>query len=425
MTNHNARMGEPGSDAVSPDERREATISDAYRAAAGIIPESAALERLAAITQSDKAFYCIADTARGTGRIQHWFNAELHFVDNYNQFYAGKNAWLAQGQFFQAEGLVWCGSSILAMDALKKTDFYDLVLAPQAIFHTLHVIVAVEGPRVHHVILTRRPIEPDYEESEIDLCRVYAQHARHALELRRSTERNRLVQACFSDLADQTGLGVAIIEPPAGIVTMSESCEAMLATMMSSDQVARFRSARRALSQAAVRLHMPRALADAITRHTMTATVHLALEREYHESPLIVRLKPMKSALGAAEERAILALTVYDPEQPVLIDDEVLRTAFGLTVAEAKVCAHLVGGERIEEVANQLSISPHTARTHLKRIFEKTRSNRQAELVMRVLSTARRKMTIGARKPSTDGATALELAPAKRLDQLLGFNKPR
>lgn len=426
MTIKTARKGELRPEGPSPrDERWDLAIGEAYRAAAGAVPETAALERLAEVTQSDKAFYCVSDTARGASRIVHWFNAEPHFIDNYNQFYAAKNEWLAQGQFFQAEGLVWTGSSIVAMEALKKTEFYDLVLAPQAIFHTLHIILAVEGPRAHHLILTRRPIEANYDEGEIEPCRAYAAHARRALDLRRSVERKAMVQGCLADLVDQSALGIAVIEPPAGILTMSEACETMLATLMSDDQVARFRTARRTHSQAAVRLHMPRALSDAITRHNLIETIHLALDRSNHESPLIARLKPMKSALGAIEERTVLALILYDPEQPIEIDEDVLKTAYGLTAAEARVCSLLVAGERIEEVANQLSISPHTARTHLKRIFEKTRSNRQAELVMRVLSTARRKPTPRPPQPSTEAAKSLELSPAKRLDQLLGLNRSR
>ena len=37
--------------------------------------------------------------------------------------------------------------------------------------------------------------------------------------------------------------------------------------------------------------------------------------------------------------------------------------------------------DRLEDAAAVLGISPNTARTHLKRIFEKTATHRQAELV--------------------------------------------
>jgi DNA-binding CsgD family transcriptional regulator len=54
---------------------------------------------------------------------------------------------------------------------------------------------------------------------------------------------------------------------------------------------------------------------------------------------------------------------------------------FDLTSAEARVLAHLVLGKGLPEVAKQLKIAPCTARSHLDNIFQKTGTNRQAELV--------------------------------------------
>jgi DNA-binding CsgD family transcriptional regulator len=59
-----------------------------------------------------------------------------------------------------------------------------------------------------------------------------------------------------------------------------------------------------------------------------------------------------------------------------------LRCHFGLTPAEARLALHLVTGETLRSAAAKLSISYETARTYLKRIFRKTKTCRQAELVM-------------------------------------------
>ncbi|MFC7738275.1 helix-turn-helix transcriptional regulator [Roseomonas sp. GCM10028921] len=59
---------------------------------------------------------------------------------------------------------------------------------------------------------------------------------------------------------------------------------------------------------------------------------------------------------------------------------EVLRTAFGLTEAEAAVAQHVARGEGLPVVAAALGVSSSTARTHLKHTFDKTGTHRQAEL---------------------------------------------
>jgi DNA-binding CsgD family transcriptional regulator len=66
---------------------------------------------------------------------------------------------------------------------------------------------------------------------------------------------------------------------------------------------------------------------------------------------------------------------------------DLLRSHFGLTPAEARLALHLVAGETLRSAEAKLSITYETARTHLKNIFGKTGTCRQAELVV-VLVTA-------------------------------------
>jgi len=66
---------------------------------------------------------------------------------------------------------------------------------------------------------------------------------------------------------------------------------------------------------------------------------------------------------------------------------DLLRCHFGLTPAEARLALHLVAGETLRSAEAKLSITYETARTHLKNIFSKTGTCRQAELVV-VLVTA-------------------------------------
>lgn len=59
-----------------------------------------------------------------------------------------------------------------------------------------------------------------------------------------------------------------------------------------------------------------------------------------------------------------------------------LQSAFGLTVAEARLASRLQQGESLTEIADALGLSRETLRRHLKNVFAKTNTNRQAELVL-------------------------------------------
>ena len=77
---------------------------------------------------------------------------------------------------------------------------------------------------------------------------------------------------------------------------------------------------------------------------------------------------------------------VNDPDKnnkPTVVQ---LREKFGLTPAEANFAVEILKGDGIQAAADRLSISRATARTHLARIFDKTGTRRQAELVGVLLS---------------------------------------
>lgn len=113
-----------------------------------------------------------------------------------------------------------------------------------------------------------------------------------------------------------------------------------------------------------------------------------ALERKTAHSSLIVRVIPgpgLECWQGPEQRTALLRL--YDQDLGLVVDERALVSLYGLTRSEAALAAKLIQGKSIEEAAAELFVSPHTARTHLKRIFMKTDTHRQPELVVRMLLT--------------------------------------
>jgi DNA-binding CsgD family transcriptional regulator len=76
-----------------------------------------------------------------------------------------------------------------------------------------------------------------------------------------------------------------------------------------------------------------------------------------------------------------------DPELHAEPDQSLLAKLFGFTPAESKVASLVMQGNTVEDVAAKLHISPHTTRNHLKRLFSKTNTKRQGELVHMLLSS--------------------------------------
>jgi DNA-binding CsgD family transcriptional regulator len=76
------------------------------------------------------------------------------------------------------------------------------------------------------------------------------------------------------------------------------------------------------------------------------------------------------------------------PCDPSLPQIHQLRSHFGLTQAQAKLAIEIARGEGLKASTQRLGIAITTGRSHLRRIFEKTDTRRQAELV-RLISAFR------------------------------------
>jgi DNA-binding CsgD family transcriptional regulator len=83
---------------------------------------------------------------------------------------------------------------------------------------------------------------------------------------------------------------------------------------------------------------------------------------------------------------AAAAIFVADPDTRAERPPEQLRRLYGLTPKEAQVASRLVSGMSPAEIRDDLGVTIHTVRGHLKQLFAKTGTHRQAELV-RVLLT--------------------------------------
>ena len=122
---------------------------------------------------------------------------------------------------------------------------------------------------------------------------------------------------------------------------------------------------------------------DKACRRQLTSCVTLMLPRATDSRAFAVHV-PAPSQGGASAQLA--TVFVCDPGYEPVIAEASLTRMYGLTRAEAALAALLLKGKTIDEVAEALFISIHTARTHLKRILLKTDTGRQAELLRLLLA---------------------------------------
>ena len=133
-----------------------------------------------------------------------------------------------------------------------------------------------------------------------------------------------------------------------------------------------------------------------------------------------VVIKAPTAALAA--EQQFYAVFVTDPRHAPLPHPDQLREQFGLTASESALAVEIVKGHGLKSCARHLGVALTTARSHLRAIFEKTNTKRQAELarLISVLCVAVRPPMISfescSRSKSANQTTAFERNSRKIVD---------
>jgi DNA-binding CsgD family transcriptional regulator len=99
------------------------------------------------------------------------------------------------------------------------------------------------------------------------------------------------------------------------------------------------------------------------------------------------RLHLLALPLTAATGRSSIAVVLCNPNRRIDAAEGILQQLYNLTTSEAKLAMVLSNGFNIDEAAEQLQITINTARSHLKKVFLKTHTRRQGEMVRLVALT--------------------------------------
>ncbi|GFG52910.1 hypothetical protein CQY20_27780 [Mycolicibacterium agri] len=233
--------------------------------------------------------------------------------------------------------------------------------------------------------------EPFGTEERVSLVRALVPHMQHALRigarLADADHRYRDLVAALDAVSD----GIAIVGRDGRILHLNPAAESMVAARDGLCVVSGLLRASVAHADHALGRAVQRALAG---HGPDTATGDcVSIPRSFGQRPYVVRVVPTSAeAHGMAAPSALIV--IVDPEHEPVPDSAALRRLYGLTKTEAEVALRVLDGTGVAPIAEQLSISVSTVRTHLKHVFHKTGTHRQAELVrllLRELAATRRK----------------------------------
>jgi DNA-binding CsgD family transcriptional regulator len=274
-------------------------------------------------------------------------------------------------------GTVHTGESLVALDG--GSEFHNDWMRPHRMDDGLFVRLT-GGPRpVCFLVAAPRGDESFAEDGRLEVFRALIPHLQQAL--RTQDHLYRLEQAATDVAGAVDGMrhAVMVVGPGARVVHLNAAAEALQAR----HEGPYVHYGRLRARTAATNDDLQKSIAGALGPSSYGSSI--THQRFSSPRPLILHVTPFTSPPRDGDDPRALVVIV-DPDHQPEPTTELLRRAFGLTKAEADVALLVTQGDGLRPIADELSLSMATVKTHLQHVFDKTDTHRQAELVRLLLA---------------------------------------
>jgi DNA-binding CsgD family transcriptional regulator len=293
------------------------------------------------------------------------------------------NVW-SEYMFRQPAGRLVGSDEIVPLATLQKTAFFDDILRPQEIAHS--VMAKLFGDDDFHGAfnICRSERQGPMDEGGRRLIFAMVPHLRRSVALGFRLDGYRAIQRAEYAVLDQLASGVILLDQRSRILYINAAARLF------------------GLEDGALSLRggtlRARSLAHAKRLDDLILGAQRGLPAGAMSIPRIgngqlltvlissVRGRDIERFANMSMPDAAVLVFIVDPVNSSGMSISWVMDAFGLTPAEARVALAASSGAAIPVVAMSLQLSQNTIKTHLRKIYAKTGTSRQAELARLIAS---------------------------------------
>ena len=317
------------------------------------------------------------DYESDAGRLLHVANINKRSVSSYEEQYADHDVWLHREEHFRSPGMVWTSQQIVSDNELMATDFYRDWLAPQGLLHHLFGVLDRRGGAVTYLVFGRSESEGPFGEHEITLLRLLLPKLQRGFRAGEAFRKAHDVQIVAMKALDAMPTGVILLSGIGAVIGANRTAKAIIAA----GEVLTVAEGGLWVDWGWRKLRF-RDLVSRLTAKRGEEAPAFSVPRAQGKKPLSMLLLPVGEWDETdVEDKPVAILFVGDPDRSAEINPAQVCQLYGLSRAEARVVALLASGQRLDLVAENLGVTYDTVRKHLKQVFSKTGTDRQAELV--------------------------------------------
>lgn len=296
------------------------------------------------------------------------------------QEFADQNVFTMRSAADLVSGAVLAGNDYITDDEYRKSTYYNEYMRRVGVFYTVGCCVYREDALTGILTFARSPGKPPYGSDDLSFLSALMPHLQRCLSLQRRVAGLESELAASREALDQIEQAVVLLDQDARLRFANRSARRLLDQ---NDGLAITRG-KLCAARSAEQARLGRLVHDAglTTRGRGSgAGGWLSVSRPSLRRPFGLMVSPLPRDASALSLRASVAVLVWDPETRRCVPAEMLAQAYGLTPAEGRVAGLLGEGLDCRSCGERLGVSVETVRTHVKRIFSKTRTRGQSDLV--------------------------------------------
>ena len=270
---------------------------------------------------------------------------------------------------------------VISQAEQRKTELYNDYIIPQDKVHALGSLLVKDGSHTLLFAAQRGKRAGAFGEEQARLMGILAPHVTRAVQVHRRISSLTVEKEWALGALDQLRMGVILTNRSGAPLFVNQAAEQLLALGQGIDA----RQGQLALPKAPETAKLYQLIADAAQGApgaNRGGDMRIALPGGDFLHCLVMPIPLELSArLDVALASGCVAIFLSRPNS-LQLPPQRLAALYGLTPAEARLASKLVALKSVEQAADELFVTVHTARSHLRSIFAKTGSKSQSELLM-------------------------------------------
>ena len=354
-------------------------VGDIYDAALDSAQWTNVLTRVADFVGGQAGGIISNNSMRKRSSVLYHFGIEQRYLQLYAETYWQLDP--VQALFSRNVEQVVCISDLVLYDEFRRGRFYHEWARPQGWVDAAHAVLEKSATDWVYLSVIRSEANGMVDEEMRRRMGLVVPHVRRAARIGKTVDLRQGQVAKFANILDGLSVSIFLVGAGGRIVHANAAGQCIL----NAGDVLRTTDSRLTSSDAQIDQALGETFAAADYDDTVLGTKGIAVPLTTRDGEhYVVHMLPLtsgKRSIASMLCGAVAALFIRKAEMETPSLPTLISKTFGLTPAESRVLLAIVEVGGIPEVAEALGVAATTVKTHLRRVFEKTGTGRQADLV--------------------------------------------